>query len=764
MRACLFCVMPVHLENRGGQHCVVEPTGEVVESGCYSEESQALARLRAINANLKQIGDPTIRAVLESRIHQSFTVAADKLFGLGYIGREERIGLSSLIGDMLSAFGESIPKEIAEGIVPVDDARLIVSKEQGDEDMTENTAAYLYADGDNSKTDSTASFTTTTSNNATWVTVDSANDFEEKGIDLMPAPTTFDELDSYREESKKDAELAGVLSDFMALAGNVMSLGGSDKRAGLRTLAKEMFGLLKGEMPDEEDEEDEENENAFKAAPIKVDGGVEYHAKDYACVGDAQKPSTWKVRLAEGKSGNITVAQLGRAASALSPGGHRGNPANLQEVGCSKSAVKSRIRSEYKKLGVADEDIPDSVKASIIPLEQLKNKHILIWKTDDGLYRWMGVYSNKFRDDDKPVSEILSEISHKEFISRVNKGEIGHPDLYVWHIPVPVGKADLLAYDDSGFSVALGTFTNEKVAEALLNTTEDLAMSHGMPAEFIERDKDDPTIITRYVSTEVSVLPRRVAANKMTHFSILHSKEDKSMSIAPELRDQVVQMIGEEATSLIEGELAAQADKAVADGVEFKEQGEEVAQADTTSAVETTAPETQQAEAAAEEQVTEQAAEEAAQETEAEAETEEKAEPEEEAEEVKETVAVLDTSAITTLKEELVGVLTEFVKATDESNKQFSERLDALEQKIGKLERDEDEKFAEKAAGMTTTSLASMLAQQFAGAQAQSVIGQSATHVHGNSSLAKDGPEENLSEGESKEQAGLFFQKWTSGI
>ena len=117
---------------------------------------------------------------------------------------------------------------------------------------------------------------------------------------------------------------------------------------------------------------------------------------------------------------------------------------------------------------------------------------------------------------------------------------------------------------------------------------------------------------------------------------------------------------------------------------------------------------------------------------------------------------------ITALKEELTGVLAGVVKAIDENNQAILERMDALESKVGELEKDEDEKLTDKAAGMTTASIASMLAQQMAGEAAQSVIGQSATHVHGNSNLAKDGPAEVEPEVGAK-QEGLFFQKWTSG-
>lgn len=44
----------------------------------------------------------------ESRIHSNFTSHADYMFGEGYLTREERIGLSSAIGDALESFNTSV--------------------------------------------------------------------------------------------------------------------------------------------------------------------------------------------------------------------------------------------------------------------------------------------------------------------------------------------------------------------------------------------------------------------------------------------------------------------------------------------------------------------------------------------------------------------------------------------------------------------------------------------------------------------------------
>ncbi|MBT9132658.1 MAG: hypothetical protein DDT33_01185 [Firmicutes bacterium] len=95
-------------------------------------------------------------------------------------------------------------------------------------------------------------------------------------------------------------------------------------------------------------------------AMMKTEDGVKYPAEAYAYVPDKEKPTTWKLRLWEDLEKQITRVQLGRAAAALSPGGFRGNRVDISAGDI--SAVKRRIRSEYKKLGVEDEEIPRWVK------------------------------------------------------------------------------------------------------------------------------------------------------------------------------------------------------------------------------------------------------------------------------------------------------------------------------------------------------------------------------------------------------------------
>ena len=58
--------------------------------------------------------------------------------------------------------------------------------------------------------------------------------------------------------------------------------------------------------------------------PTKLENGEHFPASAYAYAPDKAKVSTWKLRLCETLTANITKRQLGRAAAALSPGGFSG--------------------------------------------------------------------------------------------------------------------------------------------------------------------------------------------------------------------------------------------------------------------------------------------------------------------------------------------------------------------------------------------------------------------------------------------------------
>lgn len=92
---------------------------------------------------------------------------------------------------------------------------------------------------------------------------------------------------------------------------------------------------------------------------MKTDGGMQFGKGAYLIVPDPQKPSTWKVRVEE-EPGKVTVAQLGRAAAALT-GGFRGN--KVEATDAEINAAKSKLRRMYQQMKA---EPPDAMKESLM--------------------------------------------------------------------------------------------------------------------------------------------------------------------------------------------------------------------------------------------------------------------------------------------------------------------------------------------------------------------------------------------------------------
>lgn len=204
--------------------------------------------------------------------------------------------------------------------------------------------------------------------------------------------------------------------------------------------------------------------------------------------------------------------------------------------------------------------------------ETKDTRNLFIWK-EGSTYRWLAAYSNNRRDNDIPP-EIISSESHKEFDEALHKGEWPMPEVWLWHVPYPVGVTDYHAYDESaGFPVAAGHFYKgmEWAAEGILQAGWD-GNSHGMPSEWIQRDKDDQTIITRHRTKEITFLPQWAAANKLA-FNII-SKETimaDEKGLPAHKREEFIKAFGEERVTQIETALADKAKEADDAGIEKKE-------------------------------------------------------------------------------------------------------------------------------------------------------------------------------------------------
>lgn len=210
---------------------------------------------------------------------------------------------------------------------------------------------------------------------------------------------------------------------------------------------------------------------------------------------------------------------------------------------------------------------------------------LMIWKEGDR-YRWVSIYTNKFRDEDYPP-EILASAAHEQFVKDVESDVHPYPELWHWHTPgTRWGVSDLLHFNkDTGFMVASGWVDSghEVEAETIMAMDEPIKTSHGMPEEFIQRDDKDKTIITNYASREISDLPAQYAANQLTGFSILKEVEEKMI---PEEKKAYFRQVGmsDEAISALEVDMGEKAKEA--EGLEFKEAEELVVEPTETPEVE----------------------------------------------------------------------------------------------------------------------------------------------------------------------------------
>ena len=364
-----------------------------------------------------------------------------------------------------------------------------------------------------------------------------------------------------------------------------------------------------------------------------------------------------------------------------------------------------------KEIGDADnapeEGLPNPPK--------VQKSDFTVWKDIDDNWRWMTVYSNKFRDSDR-VPEIISEKSHITFERLVDDGIVPPPDLWLWHVPGTMwGKSDMVTYSD-GFSVAFGTVLPdyEHIAENLskaIDNGEDIAVSHGMPGQFIIRNEDDPTVIDFHITREISVLPRNAAANKLTGFVVFNKEQGETAMPIPDEKKEWLLGVGLTAEQIegLESGLAKQAAAATDAGIESKETEEAAPVAEAETKTETTE-----------------------EKEEAPVETPEATVENEEEDETKGVDTPVEPTPLS--RDEIAEAMTAVVALVKESNDTVGNRLNDIEAQIKELQVSTDVKVKERVEQIPTDSVLSLMNM--------SVIGQDGARVDGRTGLAKDGPEE----------------------
>lgn len=345
----------------------------------------------------------------------------------------------------------------------------------------------------------------------------------------------------------------------------------------------------------------------------KTEGDVDFPASDFAVVPDTSKPATWKLRIAEGSVGNVTVAQVARAITALQPGGFRGNRVSLSSD--HKSQAIKRISSAIGRTGGTDDQkdnlrerldgvkatadwfeilvtgpkaLKDAISAGLLKMRanasavsagdpdvMTYDSGLTLYKDVDEHLRFVALMSNRYRDRDK---EIIPEAAHREFVAALDaagyKNDAGDPamEAWLWHAPgTKWGEVDWAEYVN-GFMVVSGTVDKgfEDVAYRLADDPA-LGVSHGF--KYLT-DEADRSIITHYRSFEFSALPLEVASNPYTALHVIQ-EEAKAMAadnkgIPDDKRPFIAGKLGEERASELEADTAKRDAALQAAGVESK--------------------------------------------------------------------------------------------------------------------------------------------------------------------------------------------------
>jgi hypothetical protein len=539
---------------------------------------------------------------------------------------------------------------------------------------------------------------------------------------------TWDDLDDFLEARDFEQTTRQATYEFETMVGNVLRNPEHElsEKGGLVAALAEGLTERAEDLRDEKDilvevgdsedlpltgdEPFKERVAAFlKQKPHKTVDGVRLVASDFASVGDASKPKTWKLPLVK-RSGVPDAGRVAAAITAMQPGGFRGKRVQLTAP---KQRVMSRIRGAISRLKV-DDDAKARLRKRLAATKS-NITSFAIFKDNKGRDRWFGWVTNRWRDRDEAADpehggEILTDASHKDFVEWVDKNpEKRMPQLWPWHTKELAHKhrADWLDYAH-GFLMMSGPLEKDE-AEAIEKVAEkwDLGMSHGFYP--VDREKDGG-LITKYRSFEVSYLPIEHTANQWTDFMTI-MKEVSAMS---EEKREVLRTLAPEG---FVDEVFGNAEKteALLDSadVETKEGGE--APAEEAVEAEAVAEETPAAEPEVEAETVEA---ESAAETESEA-TEEVVEKE-----------ASEVEALRTEVGEALDVIGGAVKNVTEMVEGIAEKIDSDEEAEAKAKAEEEEEIAE------LTPAASLVAQ------AKRAIGQEETAVEDDDELAKKGPEE----------------------
>jgi hypothetical protein len=184
----------------------------------------------------------------------------------------------------------------------------------------------------------------------------------------------------------------------------------------------------------------------------------------------------------------------------------------------SESAKSSALAKAKKMAGSGGKSLVGDIVGRIKEMVGVEERPA-VWslkEMPDGRLRFFCTPTNCFQDKE---GDIFSTKSHEGFIAWADRKEI-YPELWVWHTPgTRFGQVDWMDVNN-GVLVASGLVDvgSEDIARSFKAND---GMSHG----YLYADKSAAGIIDQYWSYELSVLPRKWAANEPTAFDLTEGLE-----------------------------------------------------------------------------------------------------------------------------------------------------------------------------------------------------------------------------------------------
>lgn len=336
---------------------------------------------------------------------------------------------------------------------------------------------------------------------------------------LYAAPTSFDELDALRYAREQAEHVRELTWDVQDLVRNILysPMGAKEKARAIQDVGNGFSDRLEG-MSDEPMEKglDELELGAILAYDKRHTGIVESVA-DWI----NKKKLTSQAREKLSDDNFALVYEVDGKKVRKYPIHDKAHVRNALARAAQQMSAGGEAAADAKK---AMPKIRAAAKKFGIGVSMDKERSgVMIEKDAKGDWRWVGWATNKWIDFD---GDIIAEGAHKEYLEWLDKNRDMAPIYLMWHTPGTAREnaADFWMYED-GFVILSGKLT-EKEAEIALkaSTLTDMGMSIGALA--LERDQKDPRVILKYRMYEVSDLPLENAANPWTDLDTIVKEVD----------------------------------------------------------------------------------------------------------------------------------------------------------------------------------------------------------------------------------------------